>query len=105
MPCDIVISSGITQPFGWLSQAPGQISDALLTRAPLDALLRPVRLACLNHADSVQAEPGSNSSINFRGSRRSPDRSRFPGGLVLDESSSDRPPQDRGDGLFNPRSD
>ena len=25
-----------------------------------------VRLACLNHAASVQAEPGSNSSIEFR---------------------------------------
>lgn len=27
----------------------------------------PVRLACLNHAASVQAEPGSNSSIEFLG--------------------------------------
>jgi hypothetical protein len=26
-----------------------------------------VRLACLSHAASVQAEPGSNSSINFFG--------------------------------------
>jgi hypothetical protein len=30
-----------------------------------------VRLACLNHAASVQAEPGSNSSIVYRGPQRS----------------------------------
>src|SRR6266446_5259951 len=61
------ISSGITCPFGQLSQCPGYVSDTLLTLAPLSRLLGTVRLACLNHAASVQAEPGSNSSIKFLG--------------------------------------
>src|SRR5437762_9473224 len=61
------MSSGITCPFGQLSRSPGYISDSLLTRSPLCVLLRTVRLACLNHAASVQAEPGSNSSIVFLG--------------------------------------
>src|SRR3954469_24007468 len=29
------MSSGITHPFGWLSQTRGYVSDTLLTRAPL----------------------------------------------------------------------
>jgi hypothetical protein len=33
--CDQVISSGITCPFGQLSQTQGYISDTLLTRPPL----------------------------------------------------------------------
>jgi hypothetical protein len=65
--CLAVVSSGITRPFGRLSQAPGHVSDTLLTRPPLTPLRVPVRLACLSHAASVQAEPGSNSSIEFLG--------------------------------------
>ena len=34
-PCGVVVSSGITCPFGQLSLAPGYISDSLLTRPPL----------------------------------------------------------------------
>src|SRR5687767_2625478 len=34
-------------------------------------LAGPVRLACLSHAASVQAEPGSNSSIEFLGTNHS----------------------------------
>src|SRR6185369_14305000 len=36
LPCEKVISSGITCPFGQLSLAPGYISDSLLTRPPLN---------------------------------------------------------------------
>ena len=48
----------------------------------------PVRLACLSHAASVQAEPGSNSSIGFRDrSDRSPDpKVGFPGRVDLETS-------------------
>jgi hypothetical protein len=35
LSCDKDISSGITHPFGWLSQSPGHISDSLLSRSPL----------------------------------------------------------------------
>ena len=53
---------GISSSFPGLSQTKGQITHALLTRAPLysppegDFL---VRLACLKHAASVRSEPGS----------------------------------------------
>ena len=33
--CDAVVSSGITCPFGQLSQSPGYVSDSLLSRSPL----------------------------------------------------------------------
>ena len=66
---------GISNPFGLLSPAQGQVTHALLTRLPLDiqssipSALRLqglpfkclARLACLNHAASVRSEPGSNS--------------------------------------------
>ena len=41
----------------------GQISYALLTRAPLSCARKriPVRLACIRHAANVHPEPGSNS--------------------------------------------
>jgi hypothetical protein len=35
MSADIVVSCGISQPFGWLFPTEGQIIHALLTRAPL----------------------------------------------------------------------
>ncbi len=63
---DLVVLSGISSSFPELSQTLGQITHALLTRAPLysppegDFL---VRLACLRHAASVRSEPGSNSPI------------------------------------------
>lgn len=58
--------SGISTSFKVLSQAKGQITYALLTRAPLYSYPEGyflVRLACIRHAASVHSEPGSNSSI------------------------------------------
>jgi hypothetical protein len=60
------VLSGISPPFGGLFLTGGQITHALLTRAPLylsaeaDFL---VRLACVRHAASVSSEPGSNSPV------------------------------------------
>ena len=100
--CLAVVSSGITRPFGRLSQAPGHVSDTLLTRPPLTPLRVPVRLACLSHAASVQAEPGSNSSIEFLGApdphaRRGPSTSSgltgtdsFSNAFILETSLSTR---------------
>ena len=63
LPQDV---SGISSPFDRLSQMPGQITYALLTRAPLylssEEDVR-VRLACVRHAASVRSEPGSNSPV------------------------------------------
>ncbi len=59
--------SGISPSFLELSQTQGQITHALLTRAPLYSLPEGsflVRLACVRHAASVRSEPGSNSPIN-----------------------------------------
>ena len=58
IPC---CTCGISRPFGLLSPALGQVTNALLTRSPLRVLLLPVRLACIRHAASVHPEPGSNS--------------------------------------------
>lgn len=73
-PCDPGTSSGISSTFAkglrpLLFPSSGYVTHALLTLPPLTAilLLRSVRLACLSHAASVQAEPGSNSSIEFLG--------------------------------------
>ncbi len=58
--------SGISTPFEVLFPTPGQVTHALLTRAPLYSSSCPeflVRLACVRHAASVRSEPGSNSPI------------------------------------------
>jgi hypothetical protein len=79
-PFGAVGSCGISDPFGSLSPARGQVTHALLTRLPLDiqssipSALRLqglqseclARLACLNHAASVRSEPGSNSPLKKR---------------------------------------
>ena len=61
--------SGISTPFEMLSQAPGQITHVLLTRAPLysptEVEFR-ARLACVRPAASVRSEPGSNSPVQTR---------------------------------------
>src|SRR5580765_8053951 len=59
---DAVSLTGISQPFGRLSQTLRQITHVLRTRAPLysDCSFR-ARLACVRHAASVRSEPGSNS--------------------------------------------
>ena len=58
--------SGISPPFGGLFLTGGQITHALLTRAPLYSSAEAdflVRLACVRHAASVCSEPGSNSPV------------------------------------------
>ena len=58
--------SGISPPFGGLFLTGGQITHALLTRAPLYSSAEAdflVRLACVRHAASVSSEPGSNSPV------------------------------------------
>jgi hypothetical protein len=60
---DLVVLSGISQSFDWLSQTRGQITHVFLTRAPLVLLL--VRLACIRHAASVCSEPESNSPVKI----------------------------------------
>ena len=53
---------GITLRFRRLAPASGQIAHVFLTRPPRDRPEgRPVRLACIRHAASVDPEPGSNS--------------------------------------------
>src|SRR5262249_34220909 len=59
-------TSGISPPFGRLSQARGWVTYVLLTRAPLYSGSCPpflARLACIRHAASVRSEPGSNSPV------------------------------------------
>ena len=48
-----------------MSPTKGQITHALLTRAPLSSPRKVilVRLACVRHAASVRSEPGSNSPV------------------------------------------
>ena len=63
-PLTLTATWGISSPFGLLSPTSGQVTNALLTRSPLEIsycynIL--VRLACIRHAASVHPEPGSNS--------------------------------------------
>ena len=61
---EVTVVSGISSSLELLSQTEGQITHALLTRAPLylpEGFL--VRLACVRHAASVRSEPGSNSPV------------------------------------------
>ena len=64
-PADVC---GISNPFGLLSPAEGQIIHVLRTRPPLyyraEALIL-VRLACVRPAANVRSEPGSNSPIEL----------------------------------------
>ena len=63
-PAEVTVVSGISSSLELLSQTEGQITHALLTRAPLylpEGFL--VRLACVRHAASVRSEPGSNSPV------------------------------------------
>ena len=54
--------SGITHRFRWLPPCARQLPHAFLTRPPRERPEgRPVRLACIRHAASVDPEPGSNS--------------------------------------------
>ena len=62
---EVDVVSGISSSLELLSQTEGQITHALLTRAPLSPTRRSVlvRLACVRHAASVRSEPGSNSPV------------------------------------------
>ena len=61
----LISACGISKPFGLVSHIPGQVTNALLTRSPLEGLRLLVRLACIRHAASVHPEPGSNSPPEF----------------------------------------
>lgn len=66
IPIGTDILFGISPAFAGLSPTQGQVTHALLTRAPLYSPGCPgflVRLACVRHAASVRSEPGSNSPI------------------------------------------
>ena|GEM_PF-4099212 len=68
IPVGTVTSYGISPAFARLSPTQGQVTHALLTRAPLYSPSCPgflVRLACVRHAASVRSEPGSNSPVYF----------------------------------------
>src|SRR6516165_2837845 len=76
-----VVISGISPPFGRLSQARRQVTYVLLTRAPLYSWSCPhflARLACVRHAASVRSEPGSNSPLKLADHRHRDDRSGYP---------------------------
>src|SRR4030042_3284784 len=65
-PVEIGMLFGINPAFAELSPVQGQVTHALLTRAPLYSPSCPgflVRLACVRHAGSVRSEPGSNSPV------------------------------------------
>ena len=60
---------GISTGFPVLSPCGGQVAYALLTRAPVAAMVLPPRdaprLACVKPAASVHPEPGSNSPLSY----------------------------------------
>ena len=64
LPCGKNISSGITQPFGWLSQSPGHISDSLLTRSPL-TLAGPCDLHVLATPPAFRLSQDQTLQLNF----------------------------------------
>ena len=58
-----MVSWGINPVFTGLSPTHGQVTYALLTRAPLATRGAAARLACVRPVASVHPEPGSNSSL------------------------------------------
>src|SRR5881227_691868 len=63
-PCGGGISSGITRPFGRLSQSPGYISDSLLTRSPL-TLAGPCDLHVLATPPAFRLSQDQTLQFNF----------------------------------------
>ena len=59
------MSFGINPVFTGLSPTYGQVTYALLTRAPVSPRRDIPRLACVRPVASVHPEPGSNSSLYF----------------------------------------
>ena len=65
-PCGSVISSGITRPFGRLSQSLGYISDTLLTRAPLTRIATcPCDLHVLTTPPAFRLSQDQTLQLNF----------------------------------------
>ena len=62
--CETVISSGITYPFGQLSQSPGYISDSLLTRSPL-CIATPCDLHVLATPPAFRLSQDQTLQLNF----------------------------------------
>ncbi len=60
-----MVLCGINPVFTGLSPTHGQVTYALLTRAPLATRGAAARLACVRPVASVHPEPGSNSSLYF----------------------------------------
>src|SRR5690606_17560587 len=62
--CLFVVSSGITQPFGWLSQSPGHVSDSLLSRSPL-CIATPYDLHVLATPPAFRLSQDQTLQLNF----------------------------------------
>ena len=60
-----MVLCGINPVFTGLSPTHGQVTYALLTRAPLATRGAAARLACVRPVASVHPEPGSNSSLYY----------------------------------------
>src|SRR5687768_5037022 len=70
------MSSGITQPFGWLSRSPGYVSDSLLSRSPL-TLAGPCDLHVLATPPAFRLSQDQTLQLNFS-ARHPPDAPRDP---------------------------
>ena len=82
--CLIVVSSGITCPFGQLSQSPGYISDSLLTRSPL-CIATPYDLHVLATPPAFRLSQDQTLQLNFL-ARAVPDARCGPFGLTETDS-------------------
>jgi hypothetical protein len=58
------MSSGITQPFGWLSRSPGYVSDSLLSRSPL-GIATPCDLHVLATPPAFRLSQDQTLQLNF----------------------------------------
>jgi hypothetical protein len=79
-PCEAVVSSGITQPFGWLSRSPGHVSDSLLSRSPL-GVATPCDLHVLATPPAFRLSQDQTLQLNFL-ARDVPDARCDPCGLT-----------------------
>ena len=62
--CEAAVSSGITQPFGWLSRSPGHVSDSLLSRSPL-GVATPCDLHVLATPPAFRLSQDQTLQLNF----------------------------------------
>ena len=86
--CQGVMSSGITQPFGWLSRSPGYVSDSLLSRSPL-CIATPCDLHVLATPPAFRLSQDQTLQLNFS-DRSDPRAPRGPRGLGRTDSFTDR---------------